>query len=624
MNRTHRYSELARLARLGFPALAAFLAVACVDDPVPPAAAEDAAGDAALDATPDSGPDAEPDAVADAPEDTAGTDVPDADEGDADYLSAHCREQIGPPRVIAVTDDLFVAVGFDLANTILLRTDAGNVVIDVSMSPERAELVRAALDEVAPGPVSAVIYTHSHIDHVGGARVWVEEGTEVWATDALLPGFLRQYGAFRAAESERGRRQFGEHVHPDDLPCNAIGARADVEAATDTGFIVPTHTFSGRAEIEVGGVPITLIELHGETDDQLAVWLPSLGALLPGDNVYTSFPNLYTIRGTRPRDVQAWVRSLDTMRSLAPELLVPSHTLPVVGADTVRATLRDYRDAIEWLRAQVVRGANRLDPLDTIVAAASLPQHLAELPALRETYGQVDWSARAIYLNELGWFDGRAEVLYPPADLARRELELMGGAAAVEAEARAALAAGDARWAAHLLGRLRDAGLREESALADDLAAAFRAIAAGIDNANGRGYLLERALELEGAAGPIPTPTVSDALLDAIPPALVFDILTTRVRVDRAATTEASMTVVLTDLGERWHITVRRGVAEVWEGEPLPGTPAPSATLTTTARTWVGLAVGAIEPAAALIAGDLAIDNAGAALSFLDLFEDGV
>ncbi len=554
--------------------------------------------------------------------DDAGTDGSGAPH--ADPLHRHCAESVGPPRVLEVAPDLFVAIGFDLANTILLRTADGNVVIDAAMSPARAEEVRAALDAVAPGPVRALIYTHSHIDHVGGASVWVEEGTEIWATDALLPGFLRQYGAFRDAEGERGRRQFGEHVDAEALPCNAIGARAGVGLASSTGFVPPTNTFSGRATLEVGGVSLELLELHGETDDQLGVWIPSIGAFLPGDNFYAAFPNLYSIRGTRPRSVTAWIASLDTMRSLQPTLLVPSHTVPVVGAEAVQDALRDYRDAIAWLQAEVTRRANRLEPIDAIVAGTTLPPHLAAREGLQERYGQVDWSVRAIYGQELGWFDGRAETLYPPSDLHAREISAMGGADAVEALALAALDDDDPQWAAHLLGKLRDSGLRAEAAIAEPLARAFVAIAASTENANGRGYLLERALELGGADVALPGATVSDVLLDALPPALIFEIMATRLRPETAMDVEEAMRVELTDRGETWTITVRRGVAEIRLGEPLPGTPAPVATVRTAGRVWVGMALDAIDPAAALIGGDLEVDELGGVLAFLARFESGI
>lgn len=113
-------------------------------------------------------------------------------------LRFHCEEHIGPPRVEEVTDGVFVAVGYDLANTILIRTAEGHVVVDVAMNPERASRMRAALEAAAgKAPIHSIVYTHSHVDHVGGAEVWSENGTRIWATDSLVGAFFHQYGVFR-------------------------------------------------------------------------------------------------------------------------------------------------------------------------------------------------------------------------------------------------------------------------------------------------------------------------------------------------------------------------------------------------------------------------------------------
>lgn len=88
-------------------------------------------------------------------------------------LRSHCEDHIGPPRVEEVTEGVFVAIGYDLANTILVQTEEGHVVVDVAMNPERAQAMRTALEERAGrAPIHSIIYTHSHVVrapvHVGG------------------------------------------------------------------------------------------------------------------------------------------------------------------------------------------------------------------------------------------------------------------------------------------------------------------------------------------------------------------------------------------------------------------------------------------------------------------------
>ena len=86
-----------------------------------------------------------------------------------------------------------------------------------------------------------------------------------------------------------------------------------------------------RLETTIAGIKLELVHAPGETEDQLFVWLPEKKVVLSGDNIYQTFPNLYTIRGTYYRDVQKWAASLDKIRALDAEFLVPSHTRPLSG-----------------------------------------------------------------------------------------------------------------------------------------------------------------------------------------------------------------------------------------------------------------------------------------------------
>ena len=241
-------------------------------------------------------------------------------------LLAHCEAAIGPPQVrTLVPGQVHVATGFDLANTILVQTPAGNVVIDAGMTPGRALQVRAALEQVAPGPVAALVFTHSHIDHVGGASAWAGADTPIWATAAFADHFFQQYGRFQPLQARRAARQYGRDLGGVD-PCTGLGALLDWDGLRTVGPRLPTRTFSGRDDLDLGGVHLELFEAHGETDDQLFAWLPEQSVLFPGDNFYRAFPNLSTLRGSRPRPADEWIRSLDAMRRLDPAVLVPSHT----------------------------------------------------------------------------------------------------------------------------------------------------------------------------------------------------------------------------------------------------------------------------------------------------------
>lgn len=540
-----------------------------------------------------------------------------------------CAANVGRPRIERVSEHVWMAIGYDMANTVVISAGHGLVVVDSGSNAQTSQTVRQAFQAagVPWGPVLALIYTHSHADHVGGGTAWAGPETAIWSTARMPDDLLKQYSLFLPAETMRAMRQIGAHVPHSELPCSSIGNRDSLlRARSIPGLLMPTHTFQGSQTLDIGGLTLVLTEAPGETDDQLMVWLPGERALICGDDFYWAFPNLYTIRGTSPRPVDGWIQSLDRMRALHPEHLVPCHTIPVHGEAAISQTLTNYRDAIQWVRDEVVRRANRGQGLDAIAEEVRLPARLAALPYLQETYGQVDWSARAIYTNYLGWFDGQAQYLYPlpHAEAAAREVELMGGPNMVLSRAQEALAKDDPAWAIHLLAKLRSSGLAAgsmESAVVDLLGQAYRAQAQRIANTNGKGYLLESAYELVHGLQPGPAPRPNERFLDAIPVAKFLSLMTARVDPEAAREVHAAVAFVLPDAGQRYTLTVRRGLAEVAAGEPLPGTPAPVAVLTLNAPDLRRLLAGVEGPLVMRAAGRIQVEGSFLqALGLLKLF----
>jgi alkyl sulfatase BDS1-like metallo-beta-lactamase superfamily hydrolase len=538
-----------------------------------------------------------------------------------EVLEEHCREMIGDPRIERISEHVWLAIGYDLASTVLIRTEEGHIIVDPGMSPVRAKTVKEALLKAVPAaPIRAMIYTHSHIDHVGGASVWVEPETEIWATEAFADHFFKQYGLFIAAETVRAGRQFGLHIPKSDLPCGALGPRPDLGAAMAGGVRLPTRTFSGRKVLTAGGVTLEMIESHGETHDHLIVWIDADKTLIAGDNFYWSFPNLYTIRGTSPRPVDSWIGSLDEMRRRSPEHLVPMHTRPLHGRDAIAAVLTEYRDSIQWVRDEAVRGANRGEGPDALAEKIKLPPHLAGKPYTRELYGQVNWSVRGIYDTNLGWFDGGPDKLYPipVQEAAAREVALIGGPQRILVLADQAIAEGNPRWSIHLLTKLRVSGLTGaglDAALLNRLALSYEKLAAGLVNTNGRAYLLESAHELREGPTALATPKMGPEVALEVPLSVLFSQMAVRLKPDNTMDVHESAHFIFPDENRRFVVTIRRGIAEVVEGDPLPGTPEPVAVLVTDAGTFRLMALNLLNPLTAFNEGKTEIR--GSALGFI-------
>lgn len=528
-------------------------------------------------------------------------------------LKEHC-DLIGEPRVERISDHVWAAVGYDLANEILIHTPEGHVIVDPLMSPGRGEAARRDLLARAPDvPVAAIIYTHSHIDHIGGASLWADQNPRIWATDRFIDHLYKQYQVFLPAETIRGRRQFGVHASLADLPCSGIGRRPDIPAAQGgAGIRLPTQTFSGSKTLTFGEMTIEMIEAPGETHDQLIVWIPGDRTVIAADNFYWAFPNLYTIRGTSPRPVDDWIRSIDRIRGLRPEHLVPGHTVPVHGEEKINAILTDYRDAIQWIRDEVIRGANKGYDLDTIAGSIKLPPHLQGLHYTQEFYGQIDWSAKGIYTGSLGWFDGRPDKLYPMnvREASAREIALMGGPAKVIKMADEALQVNDCRWAIHLLVKLADSGMApSDRSFNEKLAHAYEKLAATLHNLNGRGYLLEAAYEIRHGIEKPPPARPAETLVSHIPLEAIFAIMATRLVAEKAMDVHETVHFLFPDEKRRFIVTVRRGIVEAVEGEPLPGTPEPLATITTDSMTYRKMAAKTMSPLQALASGKITVQG---------------
>ena len=350
--------------------------------------------------------------------------------------------------VIKVTDGVYVAVGFSDANSVLIQGDGGSIIVDTTSDVTDASAVKAEFAKLSAAPVRAIIYTHSHPDHTGGATVFAgNDHPEIYSHQLLVD---RVPDVGRAGRD--GGDQFGSSL-PDSLFINAGTGMQFGRRPAPTGYIPPTRTFSGdRLEVTIAGVRLQLLHTPGETPENIAVWLPDKRVLLPGDDFYKAFPNLYAIRGARLRPVDQWVASLGMMLNLDAEYLVPGHTRPIIGSANVRAALTTYRDGIKSILDQTVDGMKKGERPDELVQHVKLPPVLADSPYLQEFYGTVAWSVRAIYTDYAGWFDGNPTNLFPLSenDRAARIIELAGGRDQVLLRARRAVVNKDFQWAAEL------------------------------------------------------------------------------------------------------------------------------------------------------------------------------
>ncbi len=338
-------------------------------------------------------------------------------------------QYLNPPRGLnKVTERVYAATGYALGNVIYVLTDKSIVVVDTTESPAAAQATFDEMRKISSLPVSYVVYTHFHGDHINGATVFKGEGTKIIAQRQHTEE-LAKYVMLSGYNTRLNAIQFGSA-----LPAEKRGARLAMDPRQPgvRGYIRPDIFFDDEYRFEEGGVKFELYHTLGETFDHLMVWIPQERVLLPGDLFYESFPMLASpMKPDRP--VLGWAASLDRMRKLHAAYLVPSHTRPQVGEAEIDNILVNYGRAIHWVHDETVKRVNQGMPLERIRDEVKLPADLAVLPYLQPGYGTVLWSVNGIYKEYTGWYDFNPADLNPgsKAALSRALMEASGGSAAI-------------------------------------------------------------------------------------------------------------------------------------------------------------------------------------------------
>ena len=514
--------------------------------------------------------------------------------------------------IYQVVDNVHVAIGYGLANSVLIVGETGNIIIDTTEDPELGKQINQEFKKISNLPNEAIIYTHSHVDHWRGAPGFYEEGTKVYAHSTFKKGFFDQNNLLRPILTERGMKQFG-HFLPDSLKRgHGLGFTLNFDFEQPP-VIYPTNFFELQTnQLSVGGINLEIQHTPGETDDQIIIYYPDKNVVVSADNYYMRFPNLYTIRGTSYRDTKSWYRSVDTMRSYKPQYLISCHGPFLSGEQIIEERLSIYRDAIQYIHDYAVRGANLGKTPDELVEEFEYPPFFLENYDLQEKYGKVSWSIRNVYNGYLGFFDGRAVNLEPLSDMKRAKYiyGLIGSKDKLIEEINNANNNENYQWAAEL----SDIGLfnfPDDEEIKKLYSTSLENLSLIEKNPIARNYYLSEAYELSEKISPSLKYTVSAEQVKNIPLSTFFDAMGPRLDPIKAKNKFIKVGFNITDSGEKFGIVIRNQIAEIsnFYNDDY------DVIVSVDSQTWKGIILRTESAARAIASGKLSID--GESLKFL-------
>ena len=388
----------------------------------------------------------------------------------ADLLALSARfidqagDAVGPAN--RVTNELSelgngIAVVESFSHCVLFDTDDGLVAFDTS-GAQTGEKVVGAIRSWSNKPFHTLVYTHGHIDHVGGCGAFCRAAEQAGHARPRVVGHEnvpRRFDRYRLTNGYNNlinARQFRGFQSRGYSIGGGAGGSAD-DSGGEVNFLPldsarPDITYRDALGLSVGGIEFDLRHARGETDDHTWAWIPSHKAICAGDFFIWNFPNAGNPQKVQRYPVE-WARALRDMAGMGAELFLPAHGLPIAGAGRIRSVLTEVADTLELLVSQTLAMMNAGARLNDVIHTVSVDAARLAKPYLRPLYDEPEFVVRNVWRLYGGWYDGNPANLKPARDaaLASELANLVGGVAALAVRALELSSAGDHRVACHLV-----------------------------------------------------------------------------------------------------------------------------------------------------------------------------
>ncbi len=470
-----------------------------------------------------------------------------------------------------VVDGIYQVRGFDLSNITFIEGKSGWIIVDPLITKETAHAALKLVEqELGKRRISAVLFTHSHLDHYGGVRGLISEEDIANGTEVIAPeGFTRETISENIlAGNQMGRRasyMFGSLLPKNPRGQVGVGLGQALSSGTP-GLIQPTIEITEATdELVIDGVNFEfMLALEAEAPTEFMFFLPDFNAFCQAEEINHTLHNMYTPRGAKVRDGRRWSQYIDqviTRFGDRTDVSFGSHHWPVWGNSEILDFWAGQRDLYRYIHDQTLRLANHGYTMHEIPPLLNLPDGIASSFANRGYYGTVSHNSKAQYQLYYGYFDGNPANLDPlaPTAAATKYVEYMGGASSLLKKAQQDFDNGEYRFVATALNHLVFAQ-PDNKAASNLLADSYEQLGFMAESGSWRNFYLTGAAELRRGVMDLPTPrTSSPDMVRAIPLDLYFDTLAVRLNGPRAANNDWRFNFKLTDTNENALLIISNG-----------------------------------------------------------------
>ena len=485
------------------------------------------------------------------------------------WRQAILNNQIG---LFKVTEGIWQLRGFDLANMTLIQGKTGWIVVDALTSEETsAAALTFARQHLGNQKVAALIFTHSHADHFGGALgvVSAQEAQSKKIPIVAPAGFMEEATSenilMGPAMGRRSMYMYGSRLPKSEtgLIDNGLGKAV---AFGKLGILTPNITVQQeKQEMTLDGVRFVFHNASGsEAPSEFTFYLPDFKAFCGAEIMGHTLHNLYTLRGAKVRDATKWSSYLNDslIHVQNSEVVFNQHHWPVWGAANIQDFIVKQRDAYQFIHDQTVRKINAGLNASEIAETLQLPKVLDEHLSIRGYYGTVKHNVRAVYQNYMGWFDAHPANLdpLPPVQASDKYVALMGGADKVIAAAKVAMRNSEYRWAAELLKHVVDVSPKNADAK-ELMAQSFEKLGYGAESSAWRNFYLTGAMELR--QGPPEVGISREGLIEMLnqtPIERFLEAMAASLNASKAEGKQLTINLVFSDTRETFVLQVNNSV----------------------------------------------------------------